>query len=157
MGDRIIATDDFGKCREFTIILPEDSETHFMLDKGKEASRYLTYMRPDWYGDSTYGWVFADEHENIEVNDKGGKQSKVPYAFHVMPPKAILAVAETLQEGDAKYGRFNWKLIPEDEHLNHSIGHIYKHLSGDTTEKHLVNAACRALFALEMYLESKND
>jgi hypothetical protein len=93
------------------------------------------------------------------VNEYGGKISRVKYAFHLLPYEALLAVANCVKTGADKYDtpgeEPNWKKIPLPEHVNHSIGHAYLGLSGDTTEDHFVNAATRALFALQMHIESK--
>jgi len=43
----------------------------------------------------------------------------------------------------------NWKKIPQKDHLNHALAHIFAHLSGDTGDDHLNNATCRLLFAVE--------
>jgi hypothetical protein len=100
------------------------------------------------------GYVRASKtKEHVITNAAGGKQHDVDYAFHAMPPDALLAVAAVLKRGLEAYGLNNWKKIPIEEHLNHSVGHSFKHLAGDTTEFHLANAACRALFALQLYLD----
>ena len=38
-----------------------------------------------------------------ETNAQGGKQSKTPYAFHFLPPRAMFAVAEVAKYGAEKY------------------------------------------------------
>jgi len=90
------------------------------------------------------------DYDDKETNEDGGTQTKVPYAFHLMPPQALLEVAGVLKRGAETYGEGNWSLIPEDEHINHAVGHLYRYLSGDRSEQHLTNAACRLLFALEL-------
>lgn len=84
----------------------------------------------------------------IETNEKGGKQSYIPYAFHLIDPKAILALAKVLAEGERKYGRDNWRKISTESHLNHALTHIYAHLGGDTQDEHLEHAFCRLMMAL---------
>lgn len=88
---------------------------------------------------------------SIEVNAQGGRQSAVPYRCDLMPPRAYLRVAEVLKKG-AHHGEENWRKITVKEHLNHALGHIHLHLSGDTSEDHLANASCRMLMALEMQI-----
>lgn len=97
-------------------------------------------------------FIPAQVNEAITTNAAGGKQSDVQYAFHLFDPKTVLAMAKCVKDGSAKYGEKNYLKIPLEEHINHSIGHQYKHLSGDRTETHLVNAAVRAMMALEMFL-----
>jgi hypothetical protein len=86
------------------------------------------------------------------VNEKGGKQSKVLYGMDCLPPKAILDLAKTLEEGRVKYGKDNWRNIEIDSHLNHALIHIFAYMAGDTSDDHLNHATCRLLFALELHL-----
>ena len=83
-----------------------------------------------------------------EVNEKGGRQSHIPYAFHLIDCKAILALAKVLAEGEREYGRDNWRKIDAESHLNHAITHIYAYLGGDTQDEHLEHAFCRLMMAL---------
>ena len=39
-----------------------------------------------------------------ETNERGGKQSATPHAFHFLPPNAIFAVAKVAKYGAEKYG-----------------------------------------------------
>lgn len=92
---------------------------------------------------------------DIEVNEIGAKQSRVPYRMDLMPPQATLAVANVLHSGAEKYGANNWHGIPVDDHLNHALVHMYAYLAGDKQDDHLEHAACRALMALEIKLREK--
>lgn len=83
------------------------------------------------------------------INEFGGRQSKVPYRCDLLPPKAILSVAEILYAGAVKYGENNWHNITVADNVNHALGHLYLWLDGDTSEDHLSHAACRILFALD--------
>lgn len=84
------------------------------------------------------------------VNDNGGAQSHIPYRFDLFPAHATAEVAAVFAEGATKYARNNWKLIPENEHLNHVLTHIFAYMEGDRQDNHLAHAACRMLMALEM-------
>lgn len=84
------------------------------------------------------------------TNDKGGKQSYTGRRMDLMPPKALLAVAEVLHHGATKYGIDNWRSIPVESHLNHAAIHIYAYLAGDRSDDHLGHAACRLLMAKEL-------
>jgi hypothetical protein len=86
------------------------------------------------------------------TNDKGGKQSKVIYGMDCLPPKAILDVARTLEEGRQKYGKDNWRQIEIGSHLNHALIHMFAYMAGDTSDDHLNHATCRLMFALELHL-----
>ena len=81
----------------------------------------------------------------IVTNDKGGKQSKVSYGFHLCDTGAMLALAKTLQYGASRYARDNWRKIPAEEHFNHMLIHYYAWLSGDKSDDHLAHMFCRAM------------
>lgn len=84
------------------------------------------------------------------TNEKGAKQSALPFRCDLLPAKATLAVAKVLAAGAAKYGDGNWHGIPVNDHINHAMTHIFAHLAGDTSDDHLDHAACRMLMALEI-------
>ena len=82
------------------------------------------------------------------TNEHGGKQSKTEYAFTQIDPGVLFELAEVLQHGAEKYGRDNWRKITVDEHMNHSLQHIYAYLIGNTEDDHLAHALCRLMFAM---------
>lgn len=82
------------------------------------------------------------------VNDRGGKQSYVPYRFDLLNPVAMFRLAGILSEGAEKYGDDNWRQIQRRSHLNHALTHIMAELAGDTQDDHLGHAFCRLMFAL---------
>lgn len=89
----------------------------------------------------------------VVVNEKGGKQSDSPYAFHMIPVSSILAAAEVCAYGAKKYGETignrNYTKIPAEEHINHAIAHMYAYLAGDRTDDHLGHAIVRTMFAYD--------
>lgn len=82
------------------------------------------------------------------TNAAGGKQSAISTRFDLMPPDALIRIAEVLAKG-AHYGKDNWRKIPQADHLNHAMRHLALFLKGDTSEDHLGNACCRVMFAIE--------
>lgn len=86
------------------------------------------------------------------TNERGGKQSHVPYRMDLIDGPAILAMSKVLSEGAEKYGEDNWRQIPVSDHLNHLIVHAYAYLSGDRSDDHLTHCMCRALFATAVSL-----
>lgn len=94
--------------------------------------------------------------DEMITNEAGGKQSRSNGRADLIPPKALMEIAKVLGEGAVKYGDWNWKLIPINEHINHALIHMYAHLAGDTKETHLANAICRMMFALELLNEHDN-
>ena len=87
--------------------------------------------------------------EELEyTNKKGGRQSKIGECPRLLPPLAQLKKSEVLAKG-FRDGLNNWKLLTREENMDHAIRHIFLYLSGDISEPHLVNAACRLDFAIE--------
>jgi hypothetical protein len=84
----------------------------------------------------------------MAVNAAGGKQSHLPYAFHLVDPVTMFTLARILAEGAAKYGEWNWRRISVEENLNHALSHIFAYLAGDVQDDHLGHAYCRTMFAL---------
>ena len=60
---------------------------------------------------------------------------------------AIVEIAKVLQEGAAKYKANNWRLIPQEEHINHALIHYLAYLMGDTQDEHLAHCMCRLMMA----------
>ena len=86
----------------------------------------------------------------VSVNERGGKQSALPYRFDLIDPYAIFTLAKTLHKGVEKYGEDNWRKITVRDHLNHLLAHVYAYLAGDKQEEHLEHAFCRAMMALAL-------
>ena len=59
----------------------------------------------------------------------------------------IISIAKVLQYGASRYKANNWRLIPQEEHINHALIHIIAHLAGDTQDDHLDHALCRLMMA----------
>lgn len=91
-------------------------------------------------------------HEKTVINENGGKQSRLEYAVGSADVFAILAMAKVQAEGDAKYGRDNWRLIPEDVHIEHALTHLILHRAGDTEEAHLAHALTRVHMAMAKHI-----
>lgn len=61
--------------------------------------------------------------------------------------KQITKIAKVLQYGASRYEPNNWRLIPQEEHINHALIHIIAHLAGDTQDDHIDHALCRLMMA----------
>ena len=59
----------------------------------------------------------------------------------------VINVAKILQYGAERYQPNNWRLIPEEDHLNHALSHIFADLAGDTQDDHINHALCRLMMA----------
>ena len=78
-----------------------------------------------------------------------GKQTKVEMVKCIMDkyPDALIQIAKTLEEGVTKYSMNNWRLIPEEDHLNHALIHLYALEEGDTQDDHLGHFLTRIMMA----------
>lgn len=89
----------------------------------------------------------------VAVNSTGGKQSHSPYAFQLLPARAMFAAARTAKAGAEKYGetfeKRNYVKIPPEEHVGHCLQHLYAYLASDSSDEHLAHAIVRAMFAYE--------
>ena len=108
--------------------------------------------------------VPADEVELVTpqetttvTNEQGGKQSHLDARFDCIPPVVLRLLAQCLGFGARKYGKDNWKKIPQWDHLNHAMNHINEWNRGNRDEPHLVNAMARLTFALWQAVDSKDQ
>ncbi len=60
---------------------------------------------------------------------------------------AILEIAKVLKEGAEKYESNNWRLIPQEDHLNHALIHYVAYVKGDTQDNHLGHCLTRLMMA----------
>ncbi len=95
--------------------------------------------------------------EPIVVNEKGGKQSKVNYAFHLIDKEALLSLAEVLARGAERYERDNWRKISSEEHYNHMMIHWMAYISGDKQDDHLGHFFTRAMMAYATAKQEKRN
>lgn len=84
----------------------------------------------------------------IVTNAQGGSQSKLDFDFTQLDADMLMRVARVLNTGAQKYGEKNWQKIPTHDHINHMIYHAIMANTSDTTEDHLANTICRAMFAM---------
>lgn len=65
----------------------------------------------------------------------------------VKQAKRLLKIAKVLKEGAEKYEANNWRLIPQEDHLNHAIIHWLAYSMGDITDNHLDHFLTRIMMA----------
>lgn len=135
----------------YTVV--DESATHYVVFEG-EKHRFVHKNVAELINVSPIVPGVSPD-QPVVYNEKGGGQSKSPYRMDLVDPKSILEIASVLKEGAEKYGDDNWKLISAQDHLNHLLVHVYAHLAGDESDKHLAHAACRAIFALGVELEGE--
>lgn len=59
----------------------------------------------------------------------------------------IIRIGKVLKEGAEKYKPNNWRLIPQEEHINHALIHIVAAIMGDKQDNHIDHAMCRLMMA----------
>lgn len=89
------------------------------------------------------------------TNEQGGKQAFTEADFSQIPPFALRLLAQCCGFGSRKYGPGNWKKIPIESQIAHAMNHLNEFRLGDRSEPHLVNAAVRVMFALELAVEQE--
>jgi hypothetical protein len=97
------------------------------------------------------------QENNTIVNEQGGRQSHLDARFDCIPPVVLRLLAQCLGFGARKYGKDNWKNIPQWDHLNHAVNHINEWNRGNRDEPHLVNAMARLTFALWQAVDTKQQ
>lgn len=85
-------------------------------------------------------------------------QNPSPYASHLIPPRAFLAISKCLAQGEPTHGRENWRKGDIETHIGRGLTHAALALAGDGEGfegrvEELTHLACRAMFALELALE----
>lgn len=108
-------------------------------------------------GDSTCVRVESiDRHsccraiEHIASYMRGGIDFDLTLAMDTLCDDELLQatrIAKVLQYGADRYEPNNWRLIPEEEHINHALIHLVAHLMGDTQDEHIDHALCRLMMA----------
>lgn len=59
--------------------------------------------------------------------------------------KALFTIAKVLKYGADRYEANNWRLIPQEDHLNHALIHYFAYKAGDTQDDHLGHCLCRLM------------
>jgi hypothetical protein len=59
----------------------------------------------------------------------------------------LIEIAKVLQYGADRYEPNNWRLIPQEEHINHALIHWYAAIKGDMQDKHVEHCMCRLMMA----------
>ena len=86
-----------------------------------------------------------------------GDKSLLQFAFDELEDselQQVVRIAKVLQYGASRYAPNNWRLIPEEEHINHALIHIIAHIAGDRQDDHINHALCRLMMA---YATEKSD
>ena len=60
----------------------------------------------------------------------------------------LTRIAKVLQYGASRYEPNNWRLIPQESHINHALIHILAEIMGDKQDDHIDHALCRLMMAM---------
>ena len=89
----------------------------------------------------------------------GMKRSERKPRFDLIDSDWLRGVARVLTEGCAKYGAHNWRKADKDaaiDAINHLQDHWLKLKDGDTSETHIFNLSCNAMF-ISYYMQRYPD
>ena len=86
-------------------------------------------------------------------------------ATHLLPPKALLCVADVLRYGAEKYGEHNWRAVPdaENRYIAAALRHIFTAMTGEQPYDpesgifHIAHAITSLLFILEMEIDKVDN
>lgn len=104
--------------------------------------------------DGSFLKAFNDD--GLGVFDKIGwfmRTGEKPYLIDVLNNLGVnyldvlLEIGEVLKEGASKYTVNNWRLIPQEEHLNHALIHYIAFLKGDERDNHRGHFMTRIMMA----------
>lgn len=126
------------------------------LQKDRNSSTVIHFNRDGTSRPVSNGSVFyVRKIEKAKPKQSADElpQNPSPYRFDLIPPKAMLRIAEIIAKGDIEHGRYNWKKIPADVHHGRSEAHMTLARIGDTSEDHYGHAAVRAIFALSQAID----
>ena len=112
------------------LIPPELLETLFTLEKTDIANCI-----------SEIGSAMVDS-DNIQYFLKRALNAIEPNKY-----QQLTRVAKVMQEGAEKYEPNNWRLIPQEEHINHALIHLFAAALGDTQDNHIDHALTRIMMA----------
>ena len=59
----------------------------------------------------------------------------------------VLMIAKTMEYGISRYRLNNWRLIPEEDHLNHALTHLFMAEIGNTDDDHIAHFYTRVMMA----------
>ena len=89
----------------------------------------------------------------MEDNNKADLANELFYKY----PNRLLLVVKTLEEGVERYPMNNWRLIPEESHLNHALTHLFAAEQGDKQDDHIAHFLTRMMMVIATEKETCID
>ena len=146
-------------CKKVIDGIGKDAEivTNQFGGKQSAAPMALHLIDPDFFND----WFNCDELEDSVIFEiaefmKTGRKINLLNAIYnlnyevtgdIYGYEAIVSIAKVLKYGAEKYRPNNWRLIPQEENLNHALIHYIAYKMGDTQDDHLEHCMCRLMMA----------
>lgn len=128
----------------------KDAEIEVNKNGGKQSkTEYALHLL-----DGSFLKAFNDD--GLGVFDKIGwfmRTGEKPYLIDALKNLGVnyldvlLEIGEVLKEGASKYAVNNWRLIPQEEHLNHALIHYIAYLKGDERDNHKGHFLTRMMMA----------
>ena len=129
-------------------------DPEFLFEWANNKAGELEYTDSDGLrvvdGDSCKLYDLYNAVSDIATFMKRGDKSSLDLAICTLEPddlKQLTRIGKVLQYGAGRYAANNWRLIPQEEHINHALIHIIAHLAGDRQDDHLDHALCRLMMA----------
>ena len=104
----------------------------------------------------------AAKIDSYEESSEGKKFDTGKLSYTLLPFSAITEVVNILEFGKQKYGRDNWKKVPnaKERYLDACFRHLISYVEGETKDPesgrhHLAHAVCCLLFVLWFDLSEK--
>lgn len=88
--------------------------------------------------------------EHIASFEQTGESTHLIKAIHYIEPEnaqVLIRIATVMKDGEDRYEPNNWRLIPQEIHINHALIHLLAAYLGDTQDAHLDHALCRLMMA----------
>ena len=132
----------------------KDAETVTNENGGKQSKSpmsahlldpmFLATLTND-YQNNIYNSIF--NIANFMINEN--KERLLLAANFLEPNKTrqLVEISKVLDEGAKKYDINNWRLIPQEQHINHALIHLLAADLGDKQDNHIEHALCRIMMA----------
>ena len=132
----------------------EDAEVITNANGGKQSKSPMALHLVDpkflfAYLEGQFGYsLFVDElTEFLLDGDKDHLIKALSDLAETNEMDALVEIGKVLQYGADKYEANNWRLIPQEEHINHALIHYYAAMVGDTQDEHIQHCMCRLMMA----------
>ena len=133
----------------------KDAEIETNTNGGKQSKSPMSLhlIDPDVLDELSNGLtkIAAGSIGNITFFMRSGDSKFLFWAMDILEPDRrlqICKIGKVLKEGAEKYAPNNWRLISQEEHINHALIHIMALSMGDTQDDHLDHALCRLMMSL---------